>query len=317
MYSKLLSFGLLLTLLLLPANGRSADDSPLPSADLCRAAIDQALAKEQRIYRTVLFGRKEAKDAPVGEVRFDKQGRAFYKRDKYMWVHASNDGNVFYINAMMDNEAELDSVPVDQGGAELSKDTLPRRGILDTKRTMTSELIPYLAQTFRAFACRVDMVCDRIEKSMNQEGNSESVEIPIHVNGCIRVESEEWNSIPVCHFTGEGGAAYKDMADVTQYCQKVGDGLVQRENEILKMMVEYDAAYRSLLQFAGVFDEFLQEFRWTITGSIRKAASIIGSLGRIPCFISSCDEHPPPTTELDYFIGQPSPIYVPDYSPGD
>ncbi|MBU0766278.1 hypothetical protein KKF55_00625 [Patescibacteria group bacterium] len=276
--------GLLLTLLL-PMSAQAINDE-------CRAKVDTALAKEQRIYRTVLFGRKEAKDAPIGEVRYDKNGRAFYKSGPHTWTHAGEDGEIYYISPMMDNEAELDSVPVDQGGADLSPAALPRSGILDVKRTMTSELIPYLTQAFRAFTCRVDMVCYRIEESTKKHSGSGSVELPNRVGGCIRVDSEEWNSIPECQFAGKAGGS-QDTADSVQYCQKVGDSLVQRENEILKMIVEYDAAYRSLLQFAGVFDEFLQEFRWTITGSIRKAASIIGSLGRIPCFVSSCEEYPP------------------------
>ncbi|MCF7844708.1 MAG: hypothetical protein K9M03_02675 [Kiritimatiellales bacterium] len=301
MRRTLLLSGFLLSLLI-PISGITEDeDTPAPNGDACRAEIDKALAKELRIYRTVLFGRKRAVDTPIGEVRYDKDGGAFYKTAANKWISSTEEYDYTYSNYDMDRNAEVDSVPVDQGGADLSPDALPRRGILDTKRTMTSELIPYLTQAFRAFNCRVDMVCNRVEQSTDQAGGTESKELSIRVSGCIHVDTEEWNSIPACHFAGYEGGSYQDVANTLPYCQQVSGGLIQRENDLLKMLVEYDAAYRSLLQFAGVFDEFLQEFRWTITGSIRTAASVIGSLGRIPCFVSSCDEYPPSSYSIDTY----------------
>ena len=50
-----------------------------------------------------------------------------------------------------------------------------------------------------------------------------------------------------------------ENATVYTYCSQGGPQMVEREIEMLKMLIEYDASYRTLLQFAGFFDEFLQD----------------------------------------------------------
>ena len=90
-----------------------------------------------------------------------------------------------------------------------------------------------------------------------------------------------------------GDLTVNDAHIAETYCYNAAEEILEHEREMLKLLVEYDAAYRSVLQFAGIFDEFLQEYRWTLIGHIRQAASMIGWLDNIPCFLSSCDEYPP------------------------
>ncbi|MFA7681498.1 MAG: hypothetical protein WCX61_00545 [Candidatus Peribacteraceae bacterium] len=288
--------GLLLVLIIMvaPIAGADENDSPLApdrSADLCRAKVDELLAKEHRTYRTVLFGREKAEDSPMNATRYDVLGRVWYKVAKNTWRRIGDNQTETEEtdDEDMDASAEMDSIPVEDGGVDLSPSALPRRGLFDVKRVLTSDLIPYLTQGMRALGCRTDMVCYLVEKSTEKKWEEiESFSIPIQVSGCLPTK---WDIITECTFAESEGA--QDKADVIQYCERVSGALIERENEVLKMLVEYDAAYRSLLQFAGSFDEFLSEFRWTLTGNLREAASVIGWLNRIPCFIASCDEWPP------------------------
>jgi len=182
----------------------------------------------------------------------------------------------------MDAQAETDSIPTDKGGM-----AFPRKGLFNTKRVMTSDLIPSLAQSIRALQCRTNMVCQLANSSMLLTKDDGSIPRTLKADGCIEVQ---WYSIPQCQM-----ALAKEQVDystVYSHCTDVAPQMVAREIELLKLLVEYDASYRSLLQFAGFFDEFLEDLRWTITGNLRQATSIIGWLQRIPCFISSCDEYP-------------------------
>ncbi|KKU20108.1 MAG: hypothetical protein UX30_C0004G0056 [Candidatus Saccharibacteria bacterium GW2011_GWA2_46_10] len=258
--------------------------------DSCRSAIDKNLAKEWRVYRSVLFGRKPASLAGLNEVRYDREDKAWLKIDKFTWerLGENNDENITASNSLMDALSEIDSIPAEDGGIDLLSDSF--RGIFDTKRKLTSEIVPNLAQALRSFSCRVDMVCELANKSTgfipgdDNPENSVKIEIP----GCMPVN---WTAIPQCLFAKEdkGQASY---ADINQYCPRVAAGLLGREAEILKMLVEYDSAYRSILQFAGVFDDFLLEFKWMMNLSLRQAASVIGNLGKLPCFIATCDTFP-------------------------
>lgn len=267
-------FGLLL-LMLLPAAGLTqttqADDAK------CRAVIEKSLAKEQRLYRSILFGQKKAKDAPINEVRFDTDGIPWIKENEDEWRSVSPGyEDTTWSDAQMNDRSELP----------------PRKGIFETRRVATSDLVPYLTQAYRALKCRSTIVCKVVENSLTQE-STEAQEISIVVPGCIE---EKRNTLPVCHLYAADRGKMEE-ADLLSYCRKVRDDLVAREKDLLKETTEYDAAHRSLLQLSGQVDAFLQEFRWPLANSLRKTAELVGSLYRIPCFIASCDESPPATEE--------------------
>ncbi len=243
--------------------------------DYCRSGIHAAIAREHRLFRSVVYGLRKAEEAGVSEVRHDQEGRAWIKVRPDEWRSAA---------AGFEDMVRTDSEIQAEG------DTAPRRGIFETRRVLTSRLIPYLTQSLRAFQCQLANICERVYASIHVEYET-PVPFTISVPGCRKEESE---TIPACHVaaTQQGKDA---EADALGYCNRVSLELLKREAELLKMATEYDAAYRSLFQFVGMFDGFLVKWRQTIAGTLRQAAGIVGLLRRIPCFLSSCDEYPPPS----------------------
>jgi hypothetical protein len=250
------------------------------STDSCRIRTNRELAREQRLYRSYLFGKKKAEDAEIGNVRYDRDGWAWLKTEDEStpWINSEPDNqDLTWSNSVMDQQDEHSEI-------------LPIKGVFETKRVMTSELIPYLLQSIRALECRTAALCE-----VSRHSEIESREGPqdvgkIQPDGCI--EFEGLTSWPECHFT-KPGLTVASQADSRSYCDEITNQLIRREVEQLKLVVEYDAGYRTLLQFAGNFDIFLREMRWPITGTLRQAVQLIGQLERIPCFLSSCDSAPP------------------------
>lgn len=250
----------------LPTQASAAD------IDTCRVQINKGLAKEQRIYRSYLFGKPRAQDADVGSVRYDHASTAWIKSNDQngTWIRTSGRGS--RDNATMDQQDELAS-------------QLPLTGIFETRRTRTSALIPYALQSIRALECRIEMYCNRVDQSIGKEGINP---LPIEQSspyGCIQFEN--LTTLAACHLD-----EVPETADIQNYCNDMSEQLLRREAELLKITVEYDAGYRSLLQFAGNFDIFLRELRWPLTTTLRKTVELIGGLQRIPCFLSSCDASP-------------------------
>lgn len=268
---SLLLWPLTLLLFALPAIGLS---EPVVEADvaICRALVEKSLSKEQRLYRSVLFGQKKAKDAPVNEVRFDSDGIPWIKEKEDNWRSVSPGyEDTEWTDTQMNDKSEL---PV-------------RKGIFETRRVATSDLVPYLTQAYRALKCRSTIICKVVENSLGQE-SAEPQEVTVTVPGCIE---EKRKTFPGCHLYAAERSKVEE-ADLLTYCRLVRDGMVAREKDLLKLTTEYDASYRSLLQLSGHMDAFLQEFRWPLTNSLRKTAELVGALYRIPCFIASCDEAP-------------------------
>jgi len=251
------------------------------SADKCQARINLALDTELRLYRAILFGVKPAEEAPVGDIRYKFiTGEPWIKKADGNWTNNKED---FADNAEIDDTS--DTAYLLQTNDEGEK--IARPGIFETKRVMTSTLIPYLLQNMRALSCNTNRICMQAQYSLRQTGNSVIPIDALQPLGCIKFENLV--TLQECHLA-EGEV--NDMANVITYCSDVSNQMLSRESALLKLAVEYDAGYRSTLQFAGMFDLFLEELRWPMTGSIRQAASLIGQLNRIPCFLSSCDESP-------------------------
>lgn len=260
------------------------------TVDQCQTRIETELAKELRRYRAVLFGKKLASEAPVGDIRYDKDGIAWIKTtDSPPWINGKDTG-LSWGNTLMDEQDEQS----DLFGQDDAGKRTGRRGIFETKRVLTSTLIPYLLQNMRALSCTTDRVCEQVLQSERQESDTSVSLGTIQTIGCIEFPNQQ--SFKECHLANKGSGAQEQSA-VKRYCSETRIQLIQREMALLRLAVEYDAAYRSTLQFAGVFDLFLEEVRWPLMGSIRQAAGLIGQLNRIPCFLSSCDESPPPDNE--------------------
>ena len=250
----------------------SAATTSRTGGDACRAKVNFEIARELRLYRAMLFGKPYARNAPINDVRYDKDGMAWIKtkKDGTDWSNLDSvNGGLTWSDSTMDGNDE-------------HKDFMPIRGIFETKRTTTSELIPYLLQTIRALDCRLDVLCNIARESIQKEGDTPVTIDDIEPLGCKKFAN--LTSYQECHITETA-----DFGDTLTYCDDTAQQLKSREVALLKLVVEYDAGYRSLLQFAGNFDLFLREMRWPLAGTVRQAAEIIGKLGRIPCFLSSCD----------------------------
>lgn len=279
---RLLLFGALL-LLFFPtihtaeAQSNAAQSSSI-GASACRITVERELAKEQRLYRSVLLGHTKAKDAPVGEVRYDKEGTAWIKTEKEKWkTVAKGYENTTWTDTQMDRMDE-----------QMPDEPKARKGILETRRMLTSDLVPYLTQSFRALQCRIDLICRTAELSI-VIAQKEKKKITVSALGCLE---EERDSFPACHLVA-GEASATEGLEALNYCKTIGRDMLSREEDLLRLLVEYDAAYRSLMQLAGSFDLFLGEFEWPIGQLLRQAAGVLGNLQRIPCFIASCDPQPP------------------------
>lgn len=260
---------------------------PMPSfaqqsgADKCQARINKALDSELRQYRAILFGVKPAADAPVGDIRYNFiTGEPWIKKANGEWTNSKGD------------TADNDEIDDTSDTAHLlqtnsSGNKTARPGIFETKRVLTSTLIPYLLQNIRALDCNASRICMQTQFSLRQTGSTVVPIDELQPLGCIKFTNLV--TFADCHLA-EGEV--NDMSNVITYCSEVSNQMLSRESALLKLAVEYDAGYRSTLQFAGMFDLFLEELRWPMTGSIRQAASLVGQLNRIPCFLSSCDESP-------------------------
>ena len=273
-YSRLLHLCLVITLFSvtsLTAHAQSADD--------CRSAVEHSLAREQRLYRSVVFGRNEAEKEAVGTVRFSDDGRSWYKNADDTWTH---------IGKTQADEQTIGDLAMDASGEQdlIGQTTFPRRGILRTKRTVTSSLLPHLLQSYRALQCRTEISCERARQSIDlgapEEGEGGAPNLEINIPGCIPVELPP---IEECRIEQS-----LELTDMVNYCNSIKETLLSHEEDVLKMTVEYDAAYRSLVQFAGAFDDFLHSFRWSLTGNLRASSYIIGWLHRLPCFLGTCDD---------------------------
>jgi len=258
------------------AQNNASQTSPV-GASVCRVIVEQELAKEQRLYRSVILGHSKAEKAPIGEVRYDKEGNAWIKTEKEKWkTVVKGYENTTWSDTQMDR--------MDEQMPEKPKE---RKGILETKRMLTSDLVPYLTQSFRALQCRIDLICRTAELSIDVKGK-EKKKITVSAPGCME---EERDSFPACQLVA-GGNTQPEGLDTLSYCRNIGRDMLSREEDLLRLLVEYDAAYRSLMQFAGNFDLFLGSFEWSIGNLLRQTAGVLGTLQRIPCFIASCDPQP-------------------------
>lgn len=258
MLSRLLSFGLLTTLLVTMSPVAFAQSNEQQS---CTTQVFDTFAHEQRLYRSVLFGQKKSKDLPVGSVRYDKQGNSWIKKTNNLWrTLADSRKNDLLDDNEMDSEAD---VPV-------------RRGLFETRQALTSELIPSLTQSFRAFDCRLRAVCET--ESASQQTNDDTVQVqPV---GCIQFTE---NALPACRGNVQGTVSVDG-------CDQSVDAILNHERALLTLTVAYDSAYRTLLQFEGSFQGFLTDFQFPLLYPLWQTVRAIGGLGNLSCFIGQCDQ---------------------------
>lgn len=246
-------------------------------ADMCRQAVTKQLAIEHRLFRSTIFGEPEPADAPISHVTFSKANDSWIKTASNKWQSLAQEfQNTEWNDQIMKTEG---AIP-------------PRKGIFETKRLLTSDLIPYVTGSLRTFDCRLRMFCETVRLSANANeadifaANPNNDPLNIRVHGC---EAEELPIVAEC--TGKTvGVNQQDLADALTYCNTIQTELLEREKTLMVLTTEYDASYRSTVQFAGDFDLFIEQIRWPMTNTIRQVIGVIGSLHRVPCFVASCED---------------------------
>ena len=253
--------------------------SSAPLVDSCQTNIQDSLAREHRLYRRVLFGLSRAADEDNGATRNDKEGNTWFKSDTNTWrSQAKGFENTTWSDTLMDIQVERDPLQPTDGATF-------RRGIFGTRGVLTSELIPPLTQSFRALQCRTYSVCEAVARSLTGEKP---------VNGMYMIKIPGCRELPVhaptsCTSSDGGALSVFARGSAMTSCSPMVEALLARESEMLTLSVTYDAAYRSLLQFAGTFDDFLSVFRLDLLRPIRQSLPLLQQLGRIPCFLSQCN----------------------------
>lgn len=264
---------------LIPVTGAALSSSSTPSSSIlpntsqCLTEIFANLARQQRFHRLVLFGQSPSALAGENAMRYDRDGDPWMKHGG-MWKTLAKGKEASPLSdAAMDSALESDpfwSSPI-------------RRGILETRTHLTSELLPDLLQSLRALRCRVRSVC-------LAERRSESPEDPTigsSVDGCLPFAGFEFLPFPSCRFTGQSGNL--QATEVRGICDSSAATIIQRETHMLELLVSYDSATRTLLQFSGPFERFATSFSLRVFTPLRQVASLLQYLTRTPCFLSRCD----------------------------
>lgn len=284
MTTRAFRIGLLMLLALAvpaAASAQSVVDPPTDSA--CLQDLYRAFGREHRLARAVLFGKPSADDAPLTAVYYDAAGNAWAKigDDEWQSPGAAFEEEDPISNDDMDDRLEKDLLCTNDNVDKILSSCveLPRRGIFEIRKTPTSDLVQPVVQTVRALQCRLRAICDLAGDSFGKK-SGDTVTItndgclpmtfPV-MNGCIDAESTIFNTLPL-------------------NCQKARQQLVEREMQLLTLTASYDAAYRSLAQFAGIFQEFLVQFRFPLIEPLWQMVRMLGGLNGIPCFQAECNE---------------------------
>lgn len=277
MTKRALSVGFL-AVALLPSMAFAQAGVGGPTTASCLEDVYDAFGREHRLARAVLFGSPSAEDAPITGVLYDGDGNAWVKTADDEWKSAA-EGATPLDDGAMDARRETDPLCDNEGDVGNSCVTLPRRGIFETRKTPTSDLIHPIVQSIRALQCRLRAVCHVAAASpLAAEGERITAEL----DGCV----------PMTYPAFEGCRSIDP--DVFQIvpgnCQEARRRLVEREMQLLVLATAYDASYRSTAQFAGMFQEFLLQFRFPLIEPLWQAVRMLGGLKDIPCFQAECNE---------------------------
>jgi len=252
--------GFLLLLTILPSAAFAAENVN----DSCLEQIYNQMAHEERMYRSVLFGQKKSEDLPSGSVRFDKESNTWLKTEDNTWKS---------LDPGFEGTTWSDTLMNDQADIEV------RRGIFEIRKTPTSDLIPPLVQSLRALQCRLRAVCQLAADSQSvEEGNTDPLKI--NTDGCKEFEMKPLSACTATTIAGVGPGT----------CSTAVIAVMEREQKLLQMVVAYDAAYRTLAQFSGIFEGFLADFRFPLLQPLWQMIRTLGALDNLPCFNGQCDE---------------------------
>ncbi len=245
-------------MMLIPTKGFAVENI----SSECTDAIYQSLAHEERMFRSVIFGQQKSEDLSIGSVRYDKEHATWIKKAEDEWQSLNeNKDATTWSDSLMDDEADVPE----------------RRGIVEWRKTPTSDLIPSMLQSFRALQCRLQAVC---MTSTASQGAKDEKTVKVQPDGCLEFEMDTMKACDVTNF-GRVGAGT---------CDAVTEAILAREEKMLQLLVMYDAAYRTLLQFSGTFEGFMEDFRFPLLEPLWQMVRTMGALDNLPCFTAQCNE---------------------------
>ena len=255
----------------------SSSSATVNDSSSCLGQTYSALDHERRLFRTELFGKKQAKDAPKAEVRYDTKGNAWIKTGDNAWKSlAKGFERTTWSNQLMDQQTEKDAL----------WETPFRFGIFETKYALTSEVLPNVIESMRTLDCRLQSVC---VVAQNSQGKTPKNPVEGQIDGCLPVKNLKYAPFLACSF--EGQSTNENVPSVVTSCQEAARTILEREMDLTKLAVSYDAAYRSLaLQLRGSLDTFADNFSPDLLTPLRQSVSVLSQLGRIPCFLAQCNE---------------------------
>ncbi len=277
----LLSAGLLLIIGLSPEVSFAQGIPASPTSQACLKDLYDAFGREHRLERAVIFGRPSAKKAPVTSVFYDDDGDPWVKTGNNEWTSPSDefDGET-WTDDDMDDQSETDLLCKDnEDDLQNSCVKLPRVGILEIRKTPTSDLIHPIVHSVRALQCRLRAICKLAADSPNKELREK---VTITVDGCLPM------TFPVME--GCRNISPTIFEAMPGMCEAARHQLIEREMQILTLTMSYDANYRALAQFAGMFQEFLVQFRFPLIEPLWQTVRMLGGLQEIPCFSAECNE---------------------------
>ncbi len=236
------------------------NDQPHTKPEACKADFEHRLGYEQRLYRSVIFGAPAINLVEDGSVLYDKNGNIWMKISDDTWQSPDMPDET-WTDSIMDDEREIEQ----------------RFGILETRKALSSELIPPTLQAMRALQCRLRATCMATTESREKEpGDTLNIQPP----GCIEFE------MPVF----EGCIGLDSVLITNLACDDAADMMIDREIRMMEMIIGYDAAYRSLIQFAGIFEGFLTDFQFPLLQPLWQMVRAAGALDGLPCFLAECNE---------------------------
>ncbi len=285
--------------ILLPADSLMAQATislvrpPALSATACNMEIRDRLAQQQRLLRQVLFGVTEASTMPVNSTRYSKDGTPWLKVKRGTWrTAAAAFESTTWSDAQVNRETEWPGMNEMDSGAKPATLT----GIFGQKQVFTSSLIPELAQSLRAFHCRLAMVCQGVRDTFGHETADASGLLTVTTAGCDDLVMEPLdqcrfgNAIEDDGVTGENLIGGIDASVVETECHTLAEQLAAREKAFMDIAIAYDAAQRTVMQLGGSMDLFLQGLRGDFLAPVEQTLPLLSALSRFSCVTPFCNK---------------------------
>lgn len=281
--------GLAALLLLGAPPARAAEEQETESTlpfpiEACLGDAQDAMGQRQRELRIVLLGQPEAKRSLPGSLRYDKEGKPWLKTAKDTWKSAPAEEEKDENAAPSPSQPNEDEETKSDSDMDDNGEFPPRLGWLEVKKAQTSELLPPILQSVRAFQCKLDNVCLLLSRSIIED---QPDEIEVSSPGCIK---ETLPPLSACAITGADAPDSTAVIRVIEQCEQMRDTIAAREAQMLKLLIAYDSAQRSLRQLLGMMDTFVADLRNVLLGPVWQAVRAYQNIGRLPCFSSQCEQ---------------------------